>query len=151
MTMVVIGYDRYNVIVRGMSGTKITSGKAVIILALLWIYGVLSCAPPFVGWGGYSLEGLLFTCSYDYLTEDWNHKSYMLFAFIFNYAFPLVIVAFYYSYIVKAVVSHEAALRAQAKKMNVESLRSNAVRVGTESAFKNSYLIIRSLCLGCQR
>ena len=29
--------------------------------------------------------------------------------------------------IVKAVVSHEAALKAQAKKMNVESLRSNTV------------------------
>jgi len=28
--------------------------------------------------------------------------------------------------IVKAVVAHEAALRAQAKKMNVDSLRSNA-------------------------
>ena len=30
-------------------------------------------------------EGLLVTCSYDYLTEDWNHKSYMLFATIMNY------------------------------------------------------------------
>jgi hypothetical protein len=31
--------------------------------------------------------------------------------------------------IVKAVISHESALKAQAKKMNVESLRSNAVRL----------------------
>ena len=35
--------------------------------------------------------------------------------------------------IVKAVVAHESALRAQAKKMNVESLRSN-VKDGDESA-----------------
>jgi hypothetical protein len=27
MTMVVIGYDRYNVIVKGFSGTKITPSK----------------------------------------------------------------------------------------------------------------------------
>ena len=27
MTMVVIGYDRYNVIVKGFSGVKITAGK----------------------------------------------------------------------------------------------------------------------------
>ena len=32
----------------------------------------------------------------------------------------------YLSRIVKAVVMHEAALKAQAKKMNVDSLRSNA-------------------------
>ena len=66
------------------------------------------------------------TCSYDYLTEDWNHKSYVLYAFILNYALPMVIVIFFYSQIVKAVISHETALKAQAKKMNVTSLRSNA-------------------------
>ena len=143
MTMVIIGYDRYNVIVKGFSGTKITSGKAAGILLLLWAYSIIGCCPPFFGWGGYALgkyhlkfvkkqciawkhlikycltksisyyifciswcmndnielwlsrphtnilfslsEGLLVTCSYDYLTEDWNHKSYMLFATIMNY------------------------------------------------------------------
>jgi hypothetical protein len=30
MTMVVIGFDRYNVIVKGFSGTKITPGKVTI-------------------------------------------------------------------------------------------------------------------------
>ena len=67
------------------------------------------------------------TCSYDYLSEDWNRKSYMIYAFIGNYLFPMLITIFFYVQIVKAVVSHEAALRAQAKKMNVDSLRSNQV------------------------
>ena len=67
------------------------------------------------------------TCSYDYLAEDWNHKSYILYAFILNYAVPMSNVIYFYSQIVKAVVTHEAALKAQAKKMNVESLRSNTV------------------------
>jgi r-opsin len=68
------------------------------------------------------------TCSYDYLTEDWNHKTYIIYAFVLNYMLPMIIVIFFYSQIVKAVISHESALKAQAKKMNVESLRSNAVR-----------------------
>jgi r-opsin len=55
MTMVVIGYDRYNVIVKGFSGTKITGGKAFVILLCIWTYGILGCCPPFFGWGGYSL------------------------------------------------------------------------------------------------
>ena len=71
-------------------------------------------------------EGLFITCSYDYLTEDWNHKSFLLYAFIFNYCVPVLFVIIFYTQIVKAVVSHEAALKAQAKKMNVDSLRSNA-------------------------
>ena len=37
----------------------------------------------------------------------------------------MITMIFFYVHIVKAVVMHEAALKAQAKKMNVESLRSN--------------------------
>ena len=55
MTMVIIGYDRYNVIVKGFTGTKITSGKAAGILLLLWAYSIIGCCPPFFGWGGYAL------------------------------------------------------------------------------------------------
>ncbi|XP_023330327.1 compound eye opsin BCRH1 [Eurytemora carolleeae] len=124
MTMVVIGYDRYNVIVKGFSGVKISAGKAAAIITLLWTYCIVVCCPPFIGWGGYAAEGLLLTCSYDYLTENWNIKSFFLYALIFNYIFPLLLISVFYAQIVKAVVSHEAALKAQAKKMNVESLRS---------------------------
>ena len=67
--MVVIGYDRYNVIVKGFSGQKITPGLAFIILIVVWGYAVGCSIPPFFGWGSYSPEGLLVTCSYDYLTQ----------------------------------------------------------------------------------
>ena len=53
-----------------------------------------------------------------------NERTFLLFAYIFNYFIPMsMIIGFYYS-IVKAVVVHEANLKAQAKKMNVDSLRS---------------------------
>ena len=70
-------------------------------------------------------EGLLITCSYDYMAVDWNRKSFLLYAFIGNYCIPMVIMIFFYIKIVKAVIVHEATLKLQAKKMNVESLRSN--------------------------
>ena len=56
MTMVVIGYDRYNVICKGFSGVKITAGKAFIILITIWIYSTIGSLPPFLfGWGDYAL------------------------------------------------------------------------------------------------
>ena len=152
VTMVVIGYDRYNVIVCGFKGVKLNFIKATVIILLVWIYAVLACIPPFLGWGGYALgkskfvifsslksieriisflEGLFLTCSYDFLSEDWNKRSFIIYAFTANYCIPMLCVIFFYSQIVKAVVAHEAALRAQAKKMNVESLRSNTVSLIT--------------------
>ena len=53
--------------------------------------------------------------------------SFTAFFFTFCYLIPLLFIIFFYSQIVMAVVSHERALKAQAKKMNVESLRSNEV------------------------
>ena len=38
-TMVIIGYDRYNVIVKGFNGVKITGGKAAAMILACWIYG----------------------------------------------------------------------------------------------------------------
>ena len=42
-------------------------------------------------------DGLLVTCGYDYLTDDWNHKSYLLYAFINHFALPMLLVIFFYS------------------------------------------------------
>ena len=60
MTMVVIGFDRYNVIVKGFSGTKITGAKAAGIILILWTYAIVGCCPPFLGWGGYALGKYFF-------------------------------------------------------------------------------------------
>merc|ERR1719323_2304976 len=124
MTMVVIGYDRYNVIVKGFSGKKISPGLAFMILLVIWTYATVICSTPFLGWGAYKAEGLLITCSYDFITPELNERTFLLFAYIFNYFFPVFLITLFYYSIVKAVVAHEAALKAQAKKMNVDSLRS---------------------------
>jgi r-opsin len=54
-----------------------------------------------------------------------NNKSHILAATFANYILPIAIIAGCYYFIVHAVFKHEEELRAQAKKMNVASLRSN--------------------------
>ena len=58
LSMVVIGYDRYNVIVKGFNGFKITPLKAMFILTVVLTYSTLVCIPPFLGWGFYALGKL---------------------------------------------------------------------------------------------
>ena len=69
-------------------------------------------------------EGQLITCSYEYISDDMNTKTFVMFTLFTNYIAPISVAIFFYSQIVMAVVSHEKALREQAKKMGVESLRS---------------------------
>ena len=145
MTLVVIGYDRYNVIVKGINGFRMSYAVAIPLLALVWIYSIAAAIPPFFGWGGYALgttisntlcifawcfkvflfsEGLLVTCSYDFMSSEWNRQSFILFAFMFNYVTPMILMSFFYSQIVKSVIAHEKQLKELATKMNVSSIRS---------------------------
>ena len=64
ITLVFIGYERYQVICYGLAGERITKKKIKYILAFIWIYSVVSCLPPFFGWGGYKLG------NYGYLLQN---------------------------------------------------------------------------------
>jgi len=125
-TMAAISYDRYNVIVNGMSGTRMTTKRAVLLILFCWVYSGFWNATPFLGWGRYIPEGLGTECSFDYLTRDQTTVTYVTCIFFFDYCVPLMIILFCYYHIVQAIFAHEKALREQAKKMNVTSLRSNA-------------------------
>jgi len=125
---VFITWDRYNVIVHGVSGKPLTYTKAFAMVLFIWGYGVGIGIPPLFGWNRFIPEGILDSCSFDYLSRDWNNRSYGIFLFTTSFIVPLSTILFAYIFIVKAVVAHESSMRAQAKKMNVTNLRSG----GTE-------------------
>merc|ERR1712228_730242 len=79
----------------------------------------------FFGWGKYIPEGILDSCSYDYISQDFNTKSYNMCIIFFDFIFPATTITFSYVFIVKAIFEHEKSMREQAKKMNVANLRSN--------------------------
>nr|ART30106.1 opsin [Heliconius wallacei flavescens] len=125
MTNLCIAYDRHSTITRPLDG-RLSRGKALLLIACVWIYTTpWSLLPLFRIWGRFVPEGYLTACSFDYLTNTFDTKLFTGCIFIFTYAIPLCLIMYYYSGIVKQVFAHEAALREQAKKMNVESLRSN--------------------------
>lgn len=52
-TMTAIALDRYNVIVKGMSGTPFTIKKAILEILLIWTFGLVWAILPMVGWNRY--------------------------------------------------------------------------------------------------
>lgn len=133
MTNACIAYDRHSTITRPLDG-RLSKGKAILMIAVIWIYATpWSLLPLFKIWGRFVPEGYLTSCSFDYLTNTFDNKLFVGCIFVSTYLFPMSFILYYYSGIVKQVFAHEAALRDQAKKMNVESLRSNQV-AGQQSA-----------------
>merc|ERR1711915_735453 len=99
-----------------------------MMVLFIWGYAIGISIPPLVGWGRFIPEGILDSCSFDYLSKDWNNLSFGIFLTVTSYFLPLLVIIFAYVFIGKTIVAHEAAMRAQAKKMNVTNLRSG----GTE-------------------
>ena len=44
--------------------------KACGLVLFCWLYAIGWNIPPFVGWGRYIPEGILDSCSFDYLSRD---------------------------------------------------------------------------------
>ncbi|XP_023329413.1 compound eye opsin BCRH2 [Eurytemora carolleeae] len=103
LIVAVIAYDRYRVVTKGCTAKRLTFSQAFLNVLLCWVYSIAVSVPPFFGWGAYKAEGLLNTCSYDYIARDFNRMSFMVHAFLFNYFIPLIfVIFFYYKVIVSA-------------------------------------------------
>nr|BAQ54869.1 opsin, long-wavelength sensitive type [Anax parthenope] len=145
-TMVLISFDRYNVIVKGLAAKPLTIKKALLEIIFVWIHALLWTLPPMFGWNRYVPEGNMTACGTDYLSKDWFHKSYILVYSVFCYFLPLGLIIHSYFFIVQAVAAHERGMREQAKKMNVASLRSaEAANTSAECKLAKVGLMIISL------
>nr|ALB48852.1 UV opsin [Photinus ignitus] len=125
MSNAFIAYDRYATISNPLEG-KLTRTKALMMIFIIWCYTFpWAVLPMFEFWGRFVPEGFLTSCSFDYLTDTFDNDMFVVVLFICSYVIPMGMIIYFYSQIVKEVMHHEKALREQAKKMNVESLRSN--------------------------
>jgi r-opsin len=125
MNNAAIAYDRYKTISSPLDG-KLTKNTVLMLILFIWLWATPFSVLPFLGiWGRFAPEGFLTTCSFDYMSDDQGTKIFVAVIFVYSYVIPLVFLIFFYSKIIGHVHEHEAQLRAQAKKMNVASLRSN--------------------------
>ncbi|XP_071534214.1 rhodopsin-like [Panulirus ornatus] len=124
-SMVLITLDRYNVIVKGIGGKPMTSGKAIVYCAIAWIMSAFWTFVPFFGWGRYVPEGNMTACGTDYFSWDIPNVTYLHAYAMYVYIIPFFIIVFCYSYIVKAVSAHERQMKEQAARMGVKSLRGD--------------------------
>lgn len=102
-TMTYIAFDRYNVIVKGLSAKPMTNGGAVLRIAFIWAHALIWTLAPMFGWNRYVPEGNMTACGTDYLTKDWFSRSYILVYSFFVYFLPLFMIIYSYWFIVKVI------------------------------------------------
>ncbi|XP_017164322.1 melanopsin-A [Poecilia reticulata] len=106
ITLMVIAIDRYFVITRPLTSIGVLSRKrALLILLAAWAYSLGWSLPPFFGWSAYVPEGLLTSCTWDYMTFTPSVRAYTMLLFIFVFFLPLFIIIYCYVFIFRAIRS----------------------------------------------
>ncbi|XP_060782275.1 melanopsin-A isoform X1 [Neoarius graeffei] len=104
ITLMVIAVDRYFVITRPLSSIGMLSKKrALLVLTCAWVYSLGWSLPPFYGWSAYVPEGLMTSCTWDYMTFTPSVRAYTMLLFTFVFFIPLIVIIYCYVFIFRAI------------------------------------------------
>ncbi|KAF7710250.1 hypothetical protein HF521_009122 [Silurus meridionalis] len=82
ITLMVIAVDRYFVITQPLNSINMLSKKrALLVLTFAWVYSLGWSLPPFFGWSAYVPEGLMTSCTWDYMTFTPSVRAYTMLLF----------------------------------------------------------------------
>ncbi|XP_077099939.1 opsin 4xa isoform X2 [Siphateles boraxobius] len=142
INLLAISIDRYIVITKPLQAIGWTSGRrTLIIILLVWIYSLAWSLAPLMGWSSYIPEGLMTSCTWDYVTSTPANKSYTLMLCCFVFFIPLGIISYCYFFMFLAI-------RNASRYSHILSPYSKAVPavIAKASAIYNPfiYAIIRS-------
>ncbi|XP_029132455.1 opsin 4xa [Labrus bergylta] len=97
INLLAISIDRYIVITKPLQAIQWTSKRRTcFIIVLVWLYSLAWSLAPLLGWSSYIPEGLMTSCTWDYVTSTPANKSYTLMLCCFVFFIPLGIISFCY-------------------------------------------------------
>ncbi|XP_060934196.1 opsin 4xa [Limanda limanda] len=97
INLLAISIERYIVITKPLQALRWTSKRRTcIFITLVWLYSLAWSLAPLLGWSSYIPEGLMTSCTWDYVTSTPANKSYTLMLCCFVFFIPLGIISYCY-------------------------------------------------------
>ncbi|XP_071598926.1 melanopsin-like isoform X2 [Heliangelus exortis] len=104
MTLLAISIDRYLVITKPLQSLQWTSKKHTLqIIAIVWLYSLGWSVAPLLGWSSYVPEGLMISCTWDYVTYSPSNRSYTMILCCCVFFIPLIIIFHCYLFMFLAI------------------------------------------------
>ncbi|XP_028317937.1 opsin 4xa isoform X1 [Gouania willdenowi] len=112
INLLAISIDRYIVITKPLQAIRWTSARRTcLIIILVWLYSLAWSLAPLLGWSSYIPEGLMTSCTWDYVTSTPANKSYTLMLCCFVFFIPLGIISYCYLWMFLAIRHASRELR----------------------------------------
>ncbi|XP_070612790.1 melanopsin [Erythrolamprus reginae] len=136
MTLLAISVDRYCVITKPLQSLKRSSKKrSCIIIILVWLYSLGWSVCPLFGWSSYIPEGLMISCTWDYVSYSPGNRSYTMLLCWCVFFIPLMIIFHCYLFMFLTIRS---------TGRNVQKLGSSSKRKKSSShSIKNEWKLAK--------
>ncbi|XP_053731261.1 melanopsin-A isoform X5 [Synchiropus splendidus] len=133
ITLMIIAVDRYFVITRPLTSIGVLSYKrAFVVVMVAWAYSLGWSLPPFFGWSAYVPEGLMTSCTWDYMTFTPSVRAYTTLLFTFVFFLPLAVIIYCYVFIFRAVRSTNQTMQ----KLSISSRESGRTLTRLQNEWK---------------
>ncbi|XP_075870790.1 melanopsin-A-like isoform X1 [Nelusetta ayraudi] len=104
ITLLAISIDRYIVITKPLQAIHWNSKRrTALAIVLVWLYSLAWSLAPLVGWSSYIPEGLMTSCTWDYVTYTLANRSYTMMLCCFVFFIPLGIIFYCYLFMFLAI------------------------------------------------
>ncbi|KAM7392069.1 hypothetical protein PAMP_022708 [Pampus punctatissimus] len=97
INLLAISIDRYLVITKPLQAIHWTSKRrTTLAILIVWLYSLAWSLAPLIGWSSYIPEGLMTSCTWDYVTYTLANRSYTMMLCCFVFFIPLGIISYCY-------------------------------------------------------
>ncbi|XP_070689828.1 opsin 4xb [Pempheris klunzingeri] len=97
INLLAISIDRYLVITKPLQAIHWSSKRrTTLAILMVWLYSLAWSMAPLVGWSSYIPEGLMTSCTWDYVTHTLANRSYTMMLCCFVFFIPLAIIFYCY-------------------------------------------------------
>ncbi|KAG8011974.1 Melanopsin-A [Nibea albiflora] len=104
INLLAISVDRYLVITKPLQSVKGSSKRrTALAILMVWLYSLAWSLAPLVGWSSYIPEGLMTSCTWDYVTYTLSNRSYTMMLCCFVFFIPLGIIFYCYLFMFLAI------------------------------------------------
>ncbi|XP_057688721.1 melanopsin-A-like [Corythoichthys intestinalis] len=104
INLLAISIDRYLVITKPLQAIHWSSKRrTTLAIVSVWLYSLAWSLAPLVGWSSYIPEGLMTSCTWDYVTYTAANRSYTMMLCCFVFFIPLLIIFYCYVFMFLAV------------------------------------------------
>ncbi|XP_078697121.1 melanopsin-like [Branchiostoma floridae x Branchiostoma belcheri] len=133
-TLAAIALDRCIAITMPLTGKLNRGRRMAVSVAVVWLWSLVWCLPPFFGWNQWSKLKYQTSCTFDYLSGNTFQRWYIMALTLAGFVLPMVVMVVCYYAIWRAARRSTLALKSMMDKGSFQKLPKKRRQVDVHTA-----------------